>query len=106
MSISETIRAWLNQPILEQLKKTQEAIMAKIEDVQAGLDQLDTDTKALVDEQTKAFTDLEAAVKAGSTGPDLQPIVDRLTANHAALAQALVDAQTADAATAPPTPAA
>ncbi len=80
----------------------EEKLMAKIEDAQAALDQLDADTKALVDEQTKAFADLEAAVKAGSTGPDLQPIIDRLTTNHAALAQALADAQTADATTTPP----
>lgn len=88
--------------ILRKLTKMEEHIMAEIDDLQAGIDQLDADTKALVDEQTKAFADLEAAVKAGQTGPSLAPIIARLQANHTALAQALVDAQSADSTTTPP----
>lgn len=79
--------------------------MGQLEDLKAATDTLDADIAALVAGQTQAFTDLEAATKTGTaTVPDLQPIIDRLTANHAALVQALADAQAADATTKTPPP--
>lgn len=76
--------------------------MAQSDDLTAALDQLDGDTKALADKQTKAFADLEAAVAAGKTGTDLTPFITRLQNNHTAMVQALADAQAADDTTNPP----
>lgn len=79
--------------------------MAQLDDLQAGLDQLDADEKALIEQDAKSFADLEAAVKAGQTNPvDLQPFIDRLKTSHEKLAQALIDSAAADATTQPPTP--
>ena len=78
--------------------------MAGLTDVLSALDTLDSDEASLAKEQTLAFQDLEAAIKSGGTGPDLQPIVDRLTANHAKMVNDLVAASAADATTTPTTP--
>lgn len=80
-------------------------LMAQTDDLNAGLDQLDADTKALADAQTQAFTDLEAAIAAGKTGTDLTPFITRLQTNHTAMTAALAAAQAADDTTKTPPPA-
>lgn len=90
--------------VLHKLKKLKEAIMGQLEDLKAGEDQIDADVKALIDQDAKSFTDLEAAIAAGKTGPDLQPFIDQLKGTHNALAAGLVASQAADATTQPPAP--
>lgn len=93
-----------NHKLLHKILKNQEAIMSELDDLKAGEDQIDADVKALVDQDTKSFADLEAAVAAGKTGPSLQPLIDQLKGTHTALVAALTASQAADATTTPPAP--
>ena len=84
-------------------------IMGQIDDVMAEQTVLEADDKALIDAQTQAFKDLEAKIASlsgGAVPPDLAPILARMQTQHAALAQALIDANTADATAQTPPPAA
>lgn len=105
-SLSSVIIGWFAEklavPVLLELKQMEVRIMAQVDDLKAGEDQIDADVKALVDQDTKSFADLEAAVAAGKTGTDLTPFINQLKNTHTALAAALVSSQTADATLTPP----
>lgn len=89
-SISEAFRAWLMQPVLEQLKKTQEAIMAETaKDIDAETTKLASLISKVSQDFSTAIADLQAAIAAGNT--DLTPQVNALAALEAPL-QALDDA--------------
>jgi predicted nucleic acid-binding Zn-ribbon protein len=81
---------------LQRIERRLKKLMGQTDDLSAAIDQLDADTKALADKQTQAFADLEKAVADGKTGNDLTPFITRLQNNHAAMVQALADAQAAD----------
>lgn len=87
---------------LNKLEESIKKLMAQTDDLTAAENQLDADTLALTQEQTQAFTDLEAAVAAGKTGTDLTPFIARLQTNHTAMVAALAAAQAADVTVNPP----
>jgi hypothetical protein len=104
MSISETFRVWLLQPILDQIKKTEATIMADTaKDVDAETAKLAGLLSTTATDVLAAIADLKAAVAAGAT--DLTPQVAALTALEKPL-QDLDAAAQAVTAPAPQTPAA
>jgi hypothetical protein len=101
MSLSENIRAWLVQPILDQLKKTEANIMADTaKDIDAETTKLAGLLSTTATDVLAAIADLKAAVAAGNT--DLTPQVNALTA----LEKPLQDLDTAAQAVITPPPAA
>jgi hypothetical protein len=83
MSISEAVRGWLLQPLLEQLKITEGKTMAQIDDLNAAVASLQTTVNTLGTDLTASIADLQAklaAAIAAGTPPDLSGPIANITA--------------------------
>lgn len=78
MSISETIRAWLHDPVLKQMEANMATLDDKITAINAAITQLSTDLN-------QAIADLKAAIAAGGPTTAQLSALDAIAASLGSL---------------------